>query len=87
MVCRVDGEEWGRARSSQARWRWSDVIAHISAAEDVCPGDVYGSGTPGGCCGIDLGRKVSPGDAVELAIEGIGVLHNLMGAPPGRGVQ
>jgi 2-keto-4-pentenoate hydratase/2-oxohepta-3-ene-1,7-dioic acid hydratase in catechol pathway len=79
MVCRVNGEEWGRARSSQAHWRWSDMIAHVSAAEEIWPGDVYGSGTPGGCCGIDLGRRLSPGDVVELEIEGIGVLRNLIG--------
>ena len=83
MVCRVNGEEWGRARSSQAHWRWGDMIAHVSAAEEVWPGDVYGSGTPGGCCGIDLGRRLSPGDVVELEIEGIGVLRNRIGAPPG----
>ncbi len=28
MVCRVNGEEWGRARSSQTHWRWSDMIAY-----------------------------------------------------------
>src|SRR6266480_2440976 len=77
VVCRVNGEEWGRARSSQAHWHWSDMIAHVSAAEEIWPGDVYGSGTPGGCCGIDLGRQLSPGDVVELEIEGIGVLRNV----------
>jgi 2-keto-4-pentenoate hydratase/2-oxohepta-3-ene-1,7-dioic acid hydratase in catechol pathway len=55
------------------------MIAHVSAAEEIWPGDVYGSGTPGGCCGIDLGRRLSPGDVVELEIEGIGVLRNPIG--------
>ena len=76
MVCRVNGEEWGRARSSEMHWRWSEMIAHVSRAEDIYPGDVYGSGTPGGCCGLDLGRSLTPGDAVELEIEHIGVLRN-----------
>jgi 2-keto-4-pentenoate hydratase/2-oxohepta-3-ene-1,7-dioic acid hydratase in catechol pathway len=80
MVCRVNGEEWGRARSSDAKWRWADMIAHVSASEDVYPGDVYGSGTPGGCCGIDLGRELRPGDVVELEIESIGVLRNTIGS-------
>jgi 2-keto-4-pentenoate hydratase/2-oxohepta-3-ene-1,7-dioic acid hydratase in catechol pathway len=71
MICRVNGEEWGRARSSEARWRWAEMIAHVSTAEDVYPGDVYGSGTPGGCCGLDLGRKLAPGDVVELEVESI----------------
>ena len=80
MLCRVNEVEWGRARSSQARWHWSDMIAHVSAAEEIFPGDVYGSGTPGGCCGVDLGRELSPGDVVELEIEGIGLLRNVIGA-------
>jgi 2-keto-4-pentenoate hydratase/2-oxohepta-3-ene-1,7-dioic acid hydratase in catechol pathway len=76
MICRVNGDEWGRGRSSDARWSWADMIAHVSAAEDVYPGDVYGSGTPGGCCGLDLGRELAPDDVVELEIESIGRLRN-----------
>lgn len=81
MVCRVNGEEWGRGRSSDAHWQWADMIAHVSASEDIYPGDVYGSGTPGGCCGLDLGRELNPGDLVELEIEKIGVLRNKIGSP------
>jgi 2-keto-4-pentenoate hydratase/2-oxohepta-3-ene-1,7-dioic acid hydratase in catechol pathway len=76
MVCRVDGEEWGGARSSEMHWSWTDLLAHVSQSEDVFPGDVYGSGTPGGCCGLDLGRELRPGAVVELEIESIGVLRN-----------
>lgn len=79
MVCRVNGEEWGRARSGAAKWSWSEMIAHVSASEDIFPTDVYGSGTPGGCCGLDLGRELSPGDVVELEIESIGILRNRVG--------
>ncbi len=82
MICRVNGEEWGRARSSAAHWSWSQMLAHVSQAEDVFPGDVYGSGTPGGCCGLDLGRQLTPGDVVELEIEHIGILRNTIGARP-----
>lgn len=82
MICRVNGEEWGRARSSASYWSWADMIAHVSNGEDVYPGDVYGSGTPGGCCGLDLGRRLSPGDEVELEIEKIGVLRNTIGPRP-----
>jgi 2-keto-4-pentenoate hydratase/2-oxohepta-3-ene-1,7-dioic acid hydratase in catechol pathway len=56
------------------------MIAHVSDSEDIYPGDVYGSGTPGGCCGLDLGRRLEPGDVVELEIEKIGVLRNRIGA-------
>ena len=83
MICRVNGEEWGRGRSGNARWSWRDMIAHVSRGEDIYPGDVYGSGTPGGCCGLDLDRWVAPGDVVELEIEGIGVLRNTIGPKSG----
>ncbi|HET7481453.1 MAG TPA: fumarylacetoacetate hydrolase family protein [Actinomycetota bacterium] len=76
MICRVNGTEWGRSRSGTARWKWADMIAHVSADEDIYPGDVYGSGTPGGCCGLDIGRRLETGDVVELEIEGIGILRN-----------
>ena len=80
MVCRVNGEEWGRGRSGDARWSWADMVAHVSRAEDIWPGDVFGSGTPGGCCGLDLGRQLDAGDVVELEIEGIGTLRNPIGS-------
>lgn len=79
MICRVNGEEWGRARSSEVHWSWTQMLAHVSTGEDVLPGDVYGSGTPGGCCGLDLGRRLEPGDVVELEIERIGILRNAIG--------
>ena len=82
MVCRVNGEEWGRARSSDMKWTWGEMLAHVSSGEDIYPGDVYGSGTPGGCCGLDLGRTLEPGDIVELEIDNIGALMNRVGPRP-----
>lgn len=84
MICRVNGDEWGRARTSDMHWRWADILAWVSKDEDVYPGDVLGSGTPGGCCGLDLNRRLEPGDVVELEIEKIGVLRNAIGRPGER---
>lgn len=83
MICRVNGSEWGRARSSEIHWSFADMVAHVSDSERIFPGDVYGSGTPGGCCGLDLGRSLEPGDVVELEIERIGTLRNPIGPRPG----
>ncbi|HZJ51049.1 MAG TPA: fumarylacetoacetate hydrolase family protein [Actinomycetota bacterium] len=76
MICRVNGEEWGRARSSDMHWKWGEMIAHVSRDEDVWAADVLGSGTPGGCSVRPMSRPQQPGDVVELEIEKIGVLRN-----------
>jgi len=57
------------------------MIAHASMAETLYPGEVFGSGTVGGGCGLELDRWLEPGDVVELEIEGIGVLRNRVVKP------
>jgi 2-keto-4-pentenoate hydratase/2-oxohepta-3-ene-1,7-dioic acid hydratase in catechol pathway len=76
MTARVNGETWCEASSASMHWTFPKMIAHVSAGEDVWPGDVYGSGTPFGGCGLDQDRWIAPGDVVELEIERIGVLRN-----------
>ena len=44
--------------------------------EELYSGDILGSGTVGGGCGLELDRWLQPGDVVELEVEGIGVLRN-----------
>jgi 2-keto-4-pentenoate hydratase/2-oxohepta-3-ene-1,7-dioic acid hydratase in catechol pathway len=52
------------------------MLAHGSTEEPLYPGDVLGSGTVGGGCGLELDRWLKAGDVVELEIEGLGVLRN-----------
>ena len=40
-----------------------------------------GSGTVGTGCGLELGRRLQPGDRFELEIEGIGILANRIVKP------
>ncbi|HEX5393696.1 MAG TPA: fumarylacetoacetate hydrolase family protein, partial [Rhodocyclaceae bacterium] len=76
MVARVNGEEWSRGSSSGMVHRFEDMIAHVSREETLYPGELIGSGTVGGGCGLEIGRWLKPGDLVELEIEGIGTLRN-----------
>jgi 2-keto-4-pentenoate hydratase/2-oxohepta-3-ene-1,7-dioic acid hydratase in catechol pathway len=76
MVARVNGEEWSRGTSAAMHHRFEDVIAFVSRSETLHAGEVLGSGTVGTGCGLELGRFLSPGDVVELEIEGIGTLRN-----------
>lgn len=76
MVARVNGEEWGRGNTSTMHWKFEDLIAFISRSETLQPGEFLGSGTIGNGCGLEAQRFLSPGDVVELEVDGIGVLRN-----------
>jgi 2-keto-4-pentenoate hydratase/2-oxohepta-3-ene-1,7-dioic acid hydratase in catechol pathway len=76
MVARVNGEEWSRGTTADMHHRWEDVIAHLSRDETLYPGELIGSGTVGGGCGLELDRYLSEGDVVELEVEGLGILRN-----------
>ena len=82
LTARVDGETWAEGRLADMHWSFEQMIAHVSRGEDVWPGDLYGSGTFGGGCGLDLGRFLWPGAEVELEATGIGILRNRIGPKP-----
>jgi 2-keto-4-pentenoate hydratase/2-oxohepta-3-ene-1,7-dioic acid hydratase in catechol pathway len=48
-------------------------------SQTLHPGEVLGSGTAAGGSGLELDRRLAPGDVVELEVEGIGVLRNRVG--------
>lgn len=75
MIARVNGEEWSRGRFGTIHWSFPQMIAHVSRGEAIYPGDLFGSGTVGGGCGLELDRFLKPGDVVELEIQPIGVLR------------
>jgi 2-keto-4-pentenoate hydratase/2-oxohepta-3-ene-1,7-dioic acid hydratase in catechol pathway len=76
MIARVNGEVWSDGNSGTSHWTFPQMLAHVSNEETVYAGDVLGSGTVGGGCGLELDRWIQPGDVVELEVAGIGVLRN-----------
>jgi len=76
MIARVNGEEWGRGNSREMRWKFEDVIAHVSRSETLHPGEFLGSGTVGNGCGFEQMKYLKAGDVVELEVEQIGVLRS-----------
>lgn len=76
MTARINGEEWSRGNSSTMHHSFARILEHVSRDEEVRAGEFFGSGTVGGGCGLELNRFLSPGDIVELEIEGIGILRN-----------
>jgi len=52
------------------------MIEFASRDETIFAGEVFGSGTISGCCGLEMDRWIKKGDVVELEVEGIGILRN-----------
>jgi 2-keto-4-pentenoate hydratase/2-oxohepta-3-ene-1,7-dioic acid hydratase in catechol pathway len=80
MRVRVNGEVWGEDNSANMHHSFADMIAYTSRSQTLHPGEVLGSGTAAGGSGLELDRRLAPGDLVELEIDGIGVLRNRIGA-------
>ncbi len=76
LVARVNGEAWTQNNSRVMLHTFEDMIAFVSRDETLYPGEFFGSGTTGNGCGLELDRWLTPGDVVELEVEGIGVLRN-----------
>jgi 2-keto-4-pentenoate hydratase/2-oxohepta-3-ene-1,7-dioic acid hydratase in catechol pathway len=70
LVTRRDGETVQDARTSAMIFDVPALVAHISAAMTLLPGDVILTGTPEGVGPIVEGQRV------EVEIEGIGTLSN-----------
>jgi 2-keto-4-pentenoate hydratase/2-oxohepta-3-ene-1,7-dioic acid hydratase in catechol pathway len=81
MQARVNGETLCDRRSDEAIFGLDEVVAWASQGEILRPGWLLGSGTVNGGSTIEIGRELSPGDEVELEIEGLGVLRNRLGQP------
>ncbi len=81
MLARINGEEWSRGFSGDIHHRFEAIIEHISREETLHPGEFIGSGTVGNGCGLELNRRLKPGDVIELEVEGLGVLRNRIVAP------
>jgi 2-keto-4-pentenoate hydratase/2-oxohepta-3-ene-1,7-dioic acid hydratase in catechol pathway len=72
LVTRRDGEVVQSARTSQMIHDVAAIVAYVSAAFTLLPGDVILTGTPAGVGPMEVG------DEVSVEIEGIGQLTNVV---------
>jgi len=66
MTARVNGEERSRGDLADLHYSWADILAQAARNTVLRPGDVIGSGTVGTGSGAEHGKKLHPGDVVEL---------------------
>ena len=70
IATRVNGAVKQASRTSQMTFPPAFLVAYISRMMTLFPGDLILTGTPAGI------GPLSPGDVVEVEIEGIGILRN-----------
>ncbi|MCY4080868.1 MAG: fumarylacetoacetate hydrolase family protein [Caldilineaceae bacterium] len=70
LTTRVNGEVKQHTNTDDLIFTVAQLIAYISEAITLLPGDVIMTGTPSGV------GPVQPGDVVEIEISGVGVLRN-----------
>ena len=70
IFTRVNGVEKQNSNTSDLLFPVARLIAYISEALTLLPGDVILTGTPSGV------SSVVPGDVIEIEVAGIGVLRN-----------
>jgi 2-keto-4-pentenoate hydratase/2-oxohepta-3-ene-1,7-dioic acid hydratase in catechol pathway len=75
LVTTVSGQVTQDANTNQMVYTVAELIAFLSRAATLAPGDVIATGTPSGVA-RDRGLFLEPGDAVAVEIEGLGRLEN-----------
>lgn len=77
---RVNGELWSTCTAGGAIYSPAELIAWVSLADNLQPGDLIGMGTLGNGSGLEIDRRLSPGDVLELQLDSVGVLRTRIGA-------
>ncbi|WP_176598083.1 fumarylacetoacetate hydrolase family protein [Sphingobium sp. 15-1] len=76
MTASINGEIWSSGTTSSMHHRFEDALVQFSRGKELFAGEIIGSGTVLGGCGLELDKRLAHGDVVELEVEGIGVLRN-----------
>ncbi len=71
----VNGETRQSSNTKNLIFTVERLIAHLSGAMTLEPGDLIATGTPGGV-GVMEGRYLAAGDVVRVEIDGIGAIEN-----------
>ncbi len=73
---RVNGETRAKGTTANMLFSFPQILTYASQDETIHAGEVFGSGTVGNCCGLEIGRFLESGDVIELHVDRIGVLRN-----------
>jgi 2-keto-4-pentenoate hydratase/2-oxohepta-3-ene-1,7-dioic acid hydratase in catechol pathway len=78
----VNGEEWSNHPTGEMAWDFAELLSYLSSGQTIQPGHILTSGCYPGGSALDLERKITPGDVVELRISNLGSLVNAVESRP-----
>lgn len=81
MRASINGERVSEGTTASMHYRFEDLIAYLTRAHALYPGEVICSGTVGGGSSLEAGRTLKHGDEIALEVEKIGTLSNRVLAP------
>lgn len=81
MRASINGECVSQGTTSSMHYRFEDLVAYLTRAHALYPGEVICSGTVGGGSALEAGRTLKHGDEITLEVEKIGTLSNRVLAP------
>lgn len=70
LICRVNGVQRQRARSTDMAFSIPELVSFLSGIMTLEPGDLIATGTPAGTA------PLQHGDVVDVEIPGVGILSN-----------
>lgn len=77
MKAYVNGELLSQGNLADMHWTFAEMISYASQGTHISQGDLFGSGTVGTGCLLELGKEyLKPGDEVVLEVELLGKLIN-----------
>ena len=79
---RINGELLQNGTTDDMIFRPEKLIARLSRAITLQPGDLISTGTPSGVAEYATKKYLQPGDTVEISVKGIGTLkHGIVDEP------
>ena len=92
ITAAVDGVEYTRGNLADIHWSFEEMLSFASRGVTLRPGDIFGSGTCGTGCIVELSQMLGadrypwlrPGNRVEVSVEHLGSIANTLHAsdPP-----
>ena len=76
MKAFVNNEQWTDGRFGTIHHSFESMVVYASRSRRLFCGDILGSGTVGGGCGLELQRFLKPGDTIRIEIDQLGKLEN-----------